>query len=376
VTDASARDSVTLQINVAPIDLPHAEATLRHQLRRWGEQVAAVIFTLDLARSPGPRGLAFEQRRPAMEQLMERLAAASPGHRVLPVDYGQEAIERVASMFFAGVSPPAKDCYGAPFYGYFHGLSHVQTRYVLHTDCDILFGGGSQAWIAEAIELLDARTDGLFVAPLPGAPMANARISQRRRHGHQQLFGSEAVLERHDPLTYRLRHASSRVFFADLDRLRAAAPFSILDAPPWSRGTNLATTPFLPAETTLSKAMNDGSWLRFDYLGTGAGMWWLHPSQRGPGFAANLPSVITALELDAVPDYQRGVGELSTAWLNAVGPERVEQPRIARDVARAVVRATGLLRVRDAIWRSYWRRSHELGRGEYSQKRAEGDRPR
>jgi hypothetical protein len=367
---------VTLQINVAPIDLPHAEVTLRHQLRRWGGQVAQVIFTLDLARSPGPRGLAFEQRRPAMEQLMGRLTAASPGYRLLPVDYGQDAIERVASMFFAGVAPPAKDCYGAPFYGYFHGLSHVETRYVLHADCDILFGGGSQAWIAEAIELLDARTDGLFVAPLPGAPRADAGISRRTVRGREQLFGSEPVLERRDPTTYRLRHVSSRVFFADLDRLRAAGPFSILDAPPWSRGTNLATTPFLPAETTLAKAMKDGSWLRFDYLGTGAGMWWLHPSQRGPGFAANLPNVITALELDAVPDYQRGVGELSTAWLNAVGPQRVEQPRSAREVARAAAGATGLLRVRDALWRCYWRRSQKLGRGEYPQKRAEGEPPR
>jgi hypothetical protein len=52
------------------------------------------------------------------------------------------------------VRPPAKDCFGAPFFAYFYGLATVETRYVLHVDCDLLFGGGSSMWITEAIDLL------------------------------------------------------------------------------------------------------------------------------------------------------------------------------------------------------------------------------
>jgi hypothetical protein len=370
VAGPSAKADVTLQVNVAPIDLPHADATLRHHLRRWGFQVAQVIYTLDLSKSPGPRGADFEERRPAMELLIDELAATSPAARAVSVDYAGDAVRRVGEMFFAGATPPAKDCYGAPFYGYFYGLAEVQTRYVLHMDCDMLFGGGSQTWIAEAIELLGARPDVLFVAPLGGPPAADARVSRRvrRRQRHAQGFGSVPVLEARDPRRYRLAHVGTRVFFADLDRLRSAGPFSVLEAPPWSFGSNLATTPFLPAETTLSEAMSRDDWLRLDYLGRDPGVWTLHPGQRGPGFAANLPNVIAALERGAVPEYQRGSSALRSEWLDALGPQRVEQPKRpvgARGLVKATARATGVVWLRNAVWREVWRRRQHLGRGEF-----------
>ena len=40
--------SVTLQVNVAPVDLPHATEILPHQLRQWGGQVQEILFTFDL----------------------------------------------------------------------------------------------------------------------------------------------------------------------------------------------------------------------------------------------------------------------------------------------------------------------------------------
>jgi hypothetical protein len=370
VAGASAKPDVTLQVNVAPIDLPHADATLRHHLRRWGSQVAQVRYTLDLRKSPGPRGTDFEERRPAMEQLVEELAAASPAARVAAVDYREDAVRRVGEMFFAGVPPPAKDCYGAPFYGYFYGFAEVQTRYLLHMDCDMLFGGGSQTWIGEAIDLLRERPEVLFVAPLGGPPSVDVRIPRnvRRRQRHAQAFGSVPVLEAREPRCYRLAHVGSRIFFADLDRLRSAGPFSVLEAPPWSFGANLATTPFLPAESTLSEAMARGEWLRLDYLGHEPGMWTLHPGQRGPGFAANLPNVIAALEQNVVPEHQRGSSALRTQWLNALGPQRVEQPTrplSARGIVKATARATGVVRLRNAVWREVWRRRQHLGRGEF-----------
>jgi hypothetical protein len=362
-------------VNVAPVDLPHAETTLRHQLRTWGGQVARVIYTLDLAKSPGPRGVDYEQHRPAMEQLIERLAATSPTYRAVTVDYSPEAVGRVGAAFFAGASPPTKDCYGAPFYAYFDGLASVDTRYVLHMDSDMLFGGGSQTWIGEAIELLESRSNVLFVAPFGGPPSADPRVTrkERRRELNAQPFGSLPVLESVDPRTKRFGHVGSRIFFTDLDRLRGAGPFSAYDAPPWSRGSNLATTPFLPAESTLSAAMRDGGWVRLDYLGTGAGMWRLHPAQRGSAYAANLPHVIAALERGAIPDYQRGSSALRTAWLNAVGPELIEEqaaPLHARGVARKIARATRVLRLRDAVWRMRWRRANNLGRGEHRKSHA------
>ena len=44
---------ITLQVNLAPSDLPHAIHTIPHQLRRWRAQVDEVLLTVDLRRSTG-----------------------------------------------------------------------------------------------------------------------------------------------------------------------------------------------------------------------------------------------------------------------------------------------------------------------------------
>jgi hypothetical protein len=316
---------------------------------------------MDLHRSAGPRGEHFDERKPGMQRLVESLGRGSDAQNVLEVDYSDEAMSRVGSMFFGGAVPPVKDCFGAPFYAYFYGLATVKTRYVLHLDCDMLFGGGSDVWLREAMELLDSRPELLFVCPLAGPPTLDARIPRRIRRAqlHTQEFGSEPVLECRAPRTYRLRHVSSRVFFADLDRLRGAGPLTIMDAPPWTYGSDLATTPFLPAETVLSRVMHDGGWSRLDYLGKDPGMWFLHPPQRGPAFIANLSNVIAAIETDNVPPGQRGSYELLDDWIDAVGPGRFERPSdplTVRRAAKVAARATGLLALRSAIWRAGWRR--------------------
>jgi hypothetical protein len=315
-----------------------------------------VLFTLDLRRSAGPRGDHFDDRKGGMQRLVEDLAATSDAYRMIEVDYSGPAVERVGEQFFGGARPPTKDCFGAPFFGYFYGLACVETRYVLHMDCDMLFGGGSGEWVAEAIALMCSRPEVLFMCPLAGPPTVDARLPRKiqRAQRRTQEFGSAAVLECLDPRTYRLRHATSRVFFTDMARLREAGPFAILDAGPWTYGSDLATTPFLPAETVLSKAIHDGDYLRLDYLGRGRGMWFLHPPQRGPSFATNLPNLVAALEADAVPAAQRGSFDLVDSWLDSVGPARFQRPRTrltARTIAKRVGSASGLLVLREGLRR-------------------------
>jgi hypothetical protein len=357
---------VTLQVNVAPSDLPHATSTLSHQLRRWRDQVDEVVYTLDLRKSPGPRGAHFDEYRTEMVRIINELARGRPHQRVVEVDYRDPAVERVGRQFFGGATPPAKDCFGAPFYAYFYGLASVQTRYVLHMDCDILFGGGSSRWLDEAIELLDSRAEVLFVSPLAGPPTATGKIPwrMRRAQGRTQAFGSVPALEDEATRRYRLRHVSSRVFFADLHRLSRATPLRVMDAPPWSFGSDLATTPYLPAETVLSRAMHEGQWLRLDHLGTQPGMWFLHPGQRGEAFRRNLPNLIVAIERGIVPRRQEGSFELRDDWLDAVGPARFERRRDGRTLrraARTLARLTGARAARTAIWRYRWDRRHDSG---------------
>jgi hypothetical protein len=190
----------------------------------------------------------------------------------------------------------------------------------------------------------------------------------RRRQQTTQLWGSQPALESLAPRAYRLEHVSSRVFFADLERLRAVGPIEILDAPAWSYGSDLATSPFLPAETSLSLLMRERRGLRIDYLGADPGMWFIHPGQRGPDFTANLANLIAAIECGAVPARQVGSGALIDEWIDGVGPARFRPPRHPVNVGTAVRwlgRASGARAVRAALQHGRWhygRRKRRNGR--------------
>jgi hypothetical protein len=300
---------------------------------------------------------------PGIKQLLATLVDSAPDtRRLIEVDYGEATAQQVADEFFNGGRVPSKDCYGAPFYPYFVGLRSVPTRYVLHMDCDMLFGGGAAGWLVEAIGLLESRPEVLFVSPLAGPPGASARIPRdvRRAQRRTQSFGSSPVLEDEASRTYRLRHVSSRIFVADLERLREVSPVPVFDAPPWTFGSDLATTPYLPAEISLSGLMHQRGLLRLDYLGKGAGMWFVHPGQRGPAFVSNLPNLIAALERNEFPVAQSGHFELSDSWLDAVGPSLYARarPSTASRARLWVGTATGARRLRKLIWQVQWARQH------------------
>jgi hypothetical protein len=140
----------------------------------------------------------------------------------------------------------------------------------------------------------------------------------------------------------------------DLERLAAAGPLPVLDAERWTFGSDLAVTPYLPAETTLSNAMQEHGLLRIDYLGTPPGMWSVHPVQRGHAFNANLPRLIRELENGAHPEAQKGRFELLDSWLDAVGPVPFVRPHppVRQRASRFVGTVTGLRAARIAYWKT------------------------
>ena len=344
---------VALQVNLAPSDLAHVRTILPHQLRRWGGQVDEVVWTLDTRRSPGPRGEGFDAALPAIRRALESLAQRDGRPRIHEVDYGPEATAALGERFFGGEEPPAKDCFGAPFMPYFSGLHAARSRYVLHMDGDMLFGGGSQAWVAEAVALLEDRDEILAVAPLAGPPTRSGRLPRRvvRRDAHTQLFGSRAARESRSPRTYRFRHMSTRLFLVDLRRLEdVAAPLALLPAPAWSYGAAVEEYPYLPAETSLSAAMRREGLVRLDHQGRPPGMWALHPGNRTPEVMQQLRVIVSAVEEGDVPPEQAGDYELLVP-----GVPRPKEGRRPRAI-RLAWRATGLPRVRG------WARRRRLER--------------
>lgn len=314
--------AVTLEITVAPVDLPYARLIVPHQLRQWAGQVANVQFTLDLHRSGGRYGEAYDERRPGMERLLEALCAEYPHARVREVDYGDAMRREVAERFFGGDEPPPKHHYGGPVYSYFFGWHVAPDDLVLHLDCDLLFGGGSQTWTREAADLLAARPDALLCSPLPGPPTPDGAFPPDVEARHR---GGGAPPRREDAgsIAYRFDAASTRLFFVDRSRfVRELCPLP-LQRPAlrsYLRARLEGHPPLQLPEVTISARMRARGLSRIDFLGSPPGMWSLHPAMRSDEFLAELPRLIERVETGDVPPEQLGdydVNDSMVDWTSA-----------------------------------------------------------
>lgn len=299
---------VTLQISLAPSDHRLARHILPHQIRTWRGQVAEILLTLDLHRSAGR----FADDWAAGRDNILGLARSIGETRVLEVDYGAPAAAAVAEEFFGGKGVPAKDHRGGPYYSYFFGLHAARHRHVLHCDADMLFGGGSPTWLAEACALLAKEPDLFVTAPLPGPPAPDGRLTElagERRTG--------------PGLAYAFSEMSSRVFLLDRDRFQSRIGALHPALAPW-RGLFLAllegNAPRELPERLLSRAMARQGLRRVDFLGVAPGMWSLHPPYRCADFYQKLPELVRRVETNDIPAGQLGfhdVGDTLVDWSEA-----------------------------------------------------------
>lgn len=303
---------MTLQISLSPGDLLHVGAVLPHQLRTWAGQVDEVLLTVDTLPPRGATrfGKGWKEQGPALARLLEAQSRDYPNASVDEVDYGKQAASELADRFFGGRSVPEKDSRGGPFYSYFYGLARAQHEDVLHLDSDLLFGGGSQQWIAEAQDLLAERDEVLAVNPLGGPPLRDL------------THWPDPVLDE-TRRAFRCTSISTRVFFVDRARLNRCV-FPLAVRKPHRRRSRLKAnlhgnpTVAMP-EDLLTDAMRARDMIRADLLGGPPGMWSVHPLIRTEAFYATLDGLVERIESGDVPDAQRGAFELSESLIVAAG---------------------------------------------------------
>jgi hypothetical protein len=299
---------VTLQISLAPSDHRLAVHTLPHQVRTWRGQVDEILLTIDLHRSAGR----FADDWEAGRDNILALARSIDGARIVEVDYGETAAAAVAREFFGGRRVPAKEHRGGPYYAYFFGLHAATHRHVLHCDADMMFGGGSSTWLAEACALLDREPDIFVTAPLPGPPAPDGRLVE--------LPGERVA---GPGLAYRFHEMSSRAFLLDRQRFHARIGALRPELAPL-RGLLLAllegNAPREVPERLLTRAMARHGLRRVDFLGASPGMWTLHPPYRCADFYRNLPELVRRVETGDMPAAQLGlhdVGDSLVDWSEA-----------------------------------------------------------
>jgi hypothetical protein len=317
---------VTLEITLAPPDLRHAEHVLPHQLRTWATQVREILCVVDLRKVPGRPDRSWEPDGHRLLELVDRCCAPYPHARRRVVDYGADAARGVSDFFLFGKPVPPKTYRGGPFYAYFWGLHEAVNHYVLHLDSDIMFGGGSQTWVDEAMGLLKDRPNVLVCQPLPGPPTADGRV---------HAAGAEP--EPGPVPTFRFRTITTRYFLIDRDRfgeriggleVRAHSPalkkVGLLE---WLGGLGdlpirdrlrpltLATPRVDLPERLLGEAMAAAGMHRLDYLGREPGMWTLHPRERTESYYELLPKLVARIERGEVTEQQRGHYDLDASML-------------------------------------------------------------
>lgn len=296
---------VTLQISLAPSDYRHAQLLLPHQLQAWRGQVAEVLLTIDFHRSSGRFSARWEEGRDRIVPLAESM----PGARVCLVDYGAEAMARASREFFGGRAIPAKDFRGGPYYSYFFGLAEARQPYVLHADSDMFFGGGSSTWISEAIANMEAHSEVLLAAPLPGPPTADGGLPSQ-----------QAKAEPGEKHAFRFDNMSTRLFLLDRRRFRTTIGALHPRRPPALRNTLKALAERNPPadlpEHLFTDEMRSRALVRREFLGSGPGKWSLHPPYRSADFYARLPALIEAIEAGKIPEAQRGDHDLNASMVD------------------------------------------------------------
>jgi hypothetical protein len=306
-----------MQITLIPSDLEEARHLLPHQLRTWAAQVDEILCLVDVP----PERLKQEETRSALAELGEFLDQQRLLHPQLAwrlVDYSPEAVAAVEATFYGGRPVPVYDCRNRPIYAYLHLLLAVRHDLVFHIDGDMMFGGASQTWMAEALDQLARRPEILACNPLPGPPRSDGQLlSQRYR----------PTPEPDTPFAYRFPTLSYRVFL--LDRRAMAERLAPLrdEWPPLPRSVRALlrrrTRPHALLEQVIAHAMMRRGQYRLDFLGQAPGMWSLHPRYRTERYKRVLPDLIRLVEAGAVPQAQRGEYDLQDAMLGMAEPAGV-----------------------------------------------------
>ncbi|HTB79803.1 MAG TPA: hypothetical protein VK717_02830 [Opitutaceae bacterium] len=296
---------VTLQISLAPSDYRHARILLPHQVRAWRGQVAEILLTVDFHRSSGRFSAGWKE---GQDNIMS-FAQSIDGARVLTVDYGAPTMARVATEFFGGRRIPAKDFRGGPYYSYFFSMAEARHPYVLHTDSDMFFGGGSPTWVAEALAHMAAHPKVLFTAPLPGPPAADGRL-------HSQTADPEPDSAH----AFHFSTMSTRLFLMDRRHFKNVIGSLQPRRPPALRNSIKALVEGNPAEDLpehlFTDAMRADGLVRREFLGTAPGMWSLHPPYRCADFYHRLPELVKQVEAGEIPEAQRGNHDMNASMVD------------------------------------------------------------
>lgn len=298
----------TVKISLSPRDHRLLKYLLPHQIKMWHKMASEILLVFDLHGYHENQTNILE-----IKNLVADLAVQYPNIRLITVDYSRKAKKEVSNAYFNGKKIPNKTHRYGPYYAYFYGIYHSKYDYVLNIDCDIFFGGKNENWIEEAISILDQNSNIITCSPHPGPKREDGKLI--RQHGQIDDTPLRKI---------EFESISTRIFFIHKVSFKekiCPIPINFAKSSLLIRALIRKKPLYELPEDTITKIMLKKGLKRIDFLGTGNGLWTLHPPYRNEAFYAKLPFLVKLIESDEIPQKQRGDYDINFSmvdWSSAV----------------------------------------------------------
>jgi hypothetical protein len=293
------KHAISLQINVSASDLEVCKRILQRQITFWYEELEEIVITVESKKSYGKFAKDFDKNREDLIALIEKYKVTYPKLRYHFVDYSVQRHTTLAQLFFNTTSMPEKDYRGCAFYSYLDGLAVCKNKYIIHLDSDMLIGGTPNAWLQDAVDLLNSDQTYLVVNPLAGPPAPDFDIKQR-------------YLKKTGKYNFLFDKMSTRVFLIDMEKL-AANKVSLKKVPPTPRYIKCALKSdfkrgYMALEDLFSVMMRKRGLFRIDTLGKDDHhiAFSLHPLVKPDHYIQAIPDLLKKIDDNDIPDAQRG----------------------------------------------------------------------
>jgi hypothetical protein len=293
------KHDISLQINVSAADLEVCKRILQRQITFWYEELDEIIITVESKKSYGKFAKDFDKNSEDLIALLEKYKSAYPKLRYHFVDYSQQRHTTLAKLFFDTTSMPEKDYRGCAFYSYLDGLAVCKNKYIIHLDSDMLIGGTPNAWLQNAVDLLNSDKTYLVVNPLAGPPAPDFDIKQ-------------SYVKKTGKYDFVFDKMSTRIFLIDMEKL-SVHKTTLKKVPPTPRYIKNAiknnfTRGYMALEDLFSVMMRQRGFVRIDTLGQDENhiAYSLHPLVKPDHYIQAIPDLLKKIDADDIPDAQRG----------------------------------------------------------------------
>src|SRR5262245_377693 len=311
-------DGITLQINVAAVDLPYAAHIVPALARSHRAAGREILLTVDATKpqktgqtNPAARCPELQSSRDvdALQALGDSLVRDRTIDRVLTLMPGDPWLAEVARKYSGRWIPESHDYGGRPITGYWAGIEAAKTRYVIHYDGDMfLHQDPGFDWAEHAIPFLEQQPDAVSATPRLAAPYASRIPYGDSASSHEGV--ALAPVEG----GWKQYFFSTRVFLIDRQKFERYLPLA--------RGQILAEQ--LAVKWLRRGFPRSAEKMYWTTVGGAGGYrlvlstenaWVLHPPWKPEWYAGLVPAIVECVANNRVPDAQLGKTELQTdAW--------------------------------------------------------------